>query len=222
MCIRDSDMVCIPSTQRSEAQFLCACVCPNHSNSSTGLQHHQQQQCSFTSVVPIPVTAAGKPCSYCCGGQDVSHSSSNTVDTTLSGNVMIFLLKYQQLNCYYISGHFSRTSSTVFGFLMQCWYSYSYNNRYVFGQGDMTCLRSSKRTLKPSKMKYPLGKHPNNFCLAESSPGMGSDPTRTVTRRTSRLCNPQNTHAPPRRDRGCQNACLYIPCLLYTSPSPRD
>ena len=41
-------------------------------------------------------------------------------------------------------------------------------------------------------------------------------PTRKVIRRTSRLCNPQNTHAPPRRDRGCQNTCLYIP-LTYVS-----
>ena len=48
----------------------------------------QQQQCSFASVVPSPGTAAGKPCSCCCGGQDVSHSSSNTVDATLSGNIM--------------------------------------------------------------------------------------------------------------------------------------
>ena len=54
------DVVCIPSTQRSEAQFLCACVCPHHSNCSTGLQHHQQQQCSFASVIPSPGTAAGK------------------------------------------------------------------------------------------------------------------------------------------------------------------
>ena len=36
-------------------------------------------------------------------------------------------------------------------------------------------------------------------------------PTRKVIRRISRLCNPQNTHAPPRRDRGYQNTCLYIP-----------
>ena len=85
------DVVCIPSTQKLEAQFLCACVCPNHSNSSTGLQHQQQQQCSFTSVVPSPGTAAGKPFSCCCGGQDVSHSSSNAVDTTLSGDKMQFL-----------------------------------------------------------------------------------------------------------------------------------
>ena len=141
------DVVCIPSTQRSEAQFLCACVCPNHSNSSTGLQHQQQQQCSFASVVSSPGTAAGKPCSCCCGGQDVSHSSSITtvVDTTLSGNVT-----------HYISGQIGRRSSTLFGFLMPCWWSYSYhNNWYIFGQGDMTCLRSSKRTLKPSKTKYP-------------------------------------------------------------------
>ena len=35
--------------------------------------------------------------------------------------------------------------------------------------------------------------------------------TRKVTRRTWRLCNPQSTHAPPRRDRGGQNTCLDIP-----------
>ena len=86
------DVVCIPSTYFICAQFWCACVCPNHSSSSTGLQQQQQQQqCSFTSVVPSLGTAAGKPCSCCCGGQDVSHNSSNTVDTTLSGNVMPFL-----------------------------------------------------------------------------------------------------------------------------------
>ena len=54
MCIRD--------------RFLCACVCPNYSNSTTGLQHHQQQQCSFASVFTSPGTAAGKPCS-CCWAQ---------------------------------------------------------------------------------------------------------------------------------------------------------
>ena len=43
-------------------------------------------------------------------------------------------------------------------------------------------------------------------------------PTRKVLRRTLRLCNPQNTHAPPRRDRGCQNTCLYIP-LAYVCRS---
>ena len=32
------------------------------------------------------------------------------------------------------------------------------------------------------------------------------------------MCNPQNTHAPPRRDRGCQNTCLYIP-LAYVCGS---
>ena len=35
-------------------------------------------------------------------------------------------------------------------------------------------------------------------------------PNRKVIRRTWRLCNPQNAHAPPRRDRGCQNTCFYI------------
>ena len=32
------------------------------------------------------------------------------------------------------------------------------------------------------------------------------------------VCNPQSTHAPPRRDRGCQNTCLYIP-LAYVCRS---
>ena len=53
-------VVCIPSTQRS-GTGLCACVCPNHSNSSTGLQHQQQQYNSFASVVPNPGAAANKP-----------------------------------------------------------------------------------------------------------------------------------------------------------------
>ena len=132
------DVVCIPSTQRSEAQFLCACVCPNPSNSSTGLQH-QQQQCSFTSVVPSPGTAAGKPCSCCCCGQDVSHGSSNSQKIPLSGNIMqfLFIILIDKLPL-----HSRRDwSSTVFGFLMPCWYSYSYHNkRYIFGQGGYDLL----------------------------------------------------------------------------------
>ena len=39
-----------------------------------------------------------------------------------------------------------------------------------------------------------------------------------MIRRTSRLCNPQNTHAPLRRDRGDQNTCIYIP-LAYVCRS---
>ena len=44
------------------------------------------------------------------------------------------------------------------------------------------------------------------------------DPTRKMIRRTSRLSNLHNTHAPPRRDRRCQNTCLYIP-LAEVCPS---
>ena len=62
----------------------------------------------------------------------------------------------------------------MFGFLMPCWYSYSYhNNRYFCGQGDTTCLRSSKQTLKPCKTKYPQGKHPNNIISYKIIPGYG-------------------------------------------------
>ena len=62
----------------------------------------------------------------------------------------------------------------MFGFLKPCWYSYSYhNNQYIFGQRDMTWLRSSKRTLKPSKTKSPLGKHPNNLMPYKIIPRYG-------------------------------------------------
>ena len=79
--------------QRSKAQVLCARVRPNHSNSSTRLQH-QQQQCSVAWVVPSLGAAAGTP--YSCCGKDVvtslqsSHSSSTTSSTTFSGDVMSF------------------------------------------------------------------------------------------------------------------------------------
>ena len=57
---------------------------------------------------------------------------------------------------------------------MQCWYSYSYrNDKYVFGQGDMTCLRSSKIPLIPSKTKYPPGNHPYNLMPYKIIPRYG-------------------------------------------------
>ena len=58
-------------------------------------------------------------------------------------------------------------------FLMPCWYSYYHNNRYIFGQGDMTCLRSSKRAVEPSRTKYPLGKYPNNLMPYKIIPRYG-------------------------------------------------
>ena len=62
----------------------------------------------------------------------------------------------------------------MFGSLTLCRYTYSYhNNRYIIEQGDMTCLRSSKRSLKPSKTKYPLGKHPNNLMPYKIIPRYG-------------------------------------------------
>ena len=48
-------------------------------------------------------------------------------------------------------------------------------------------------------------------------------PTRKVIRRRWRLFNPQSTHAPPRRDRGLQNTCLYIPlAYVYQSGLSRE
>ena len=75
--------------------------------------------------------------------------------------------KYNAISVDYIkTKHLRRDWSKEYhrvGFLMPCWYSYSYHDkRYIFGQGDVTCLRRSKRSINPSKTKYPLGKHPNN------------------------------------------------------------
>ena len=114
--------------------------------------------------------------------------SSNTVDITLSGNIMQFLLIILRLKFLYISGELGRRSSIMFGFLMPCWYSYSsHNNGYIFGQGDMTCLRSSKRSLKPSKTKYPLGKHPDNLMPSNAQwyDHSGTAPSKSPSRATN-------------------------------------
>ena len=164
---------------------MCECVCPNHSNSSTELQHQQQQQCGFTSVFPSSGTAAVTPCSCCYGGQDFSHSSSNTVDTVLSGDTMYFFSVILKTKLPSHFRTFGRRSSTVVGFLMLCWSLYSYyNNRYMFGHGDMTCVRSSKRTLKPSETKYSLGKHPNNVMPYKIIPRYGIGAANTAHRHT--------------------------------------
>ena len=49
----------------------------------------------------------------------------------------------------------------------------------------MTCLRSSKRSLKPSKTKYPQGKHPNNLMPYKIIPRYG---LRAVTQAGFWLC----------------------------------
>ena len=59
----------------------------------------------------------------------------------------------------------------MFGFLKQCWYSYSYrNDRYVFGQRGMTCLRSSKIPLIPSKTKISPRETSQEFNALQSHP----------------------------------------------------
>ena len=90
--------------------------------------------------------------------------------------IMQFLLIILKLNFLYIkySGEIGRRCSAVFGFFKPCWYSYSYhNNQYIFRQGDMTCLRSSKRSPKPSKTRYPVGKHLNNLMPYKIIPRYG-------------------------------------------------
>ena len=54
--------------------------------------------------------------------------------------------------------------------------------------------------------------HQNYYFLCGNSLcDLRAGPTRKVIRRALRLCNAQNTHAPLRQNRGCQNTCLYIP-----------
>ena len=76
-----------------QAQVLRACVRPNHSNSSTGLQHQQQQYNSFASVVPNPCAAAGKPYTLgvgrtCNALQTFTHQQQRYSHTNLYGNVI--------------------------------------------------------------------------------------------------------------------------------------
>ena len=110
---------------------------------------------------------------------------------------------------------------------MRCWYSYSYrNDRYIFGQGDMTCLRSSKRTLKPSKTKYPLGKHPYNLMPYKIIPRYG------LRARSSTWCTTTIVHktivyiseAPARQNAVIKNTtrwqvffqvCIPVVCGLW-------
>ena len=80
---------------------------------------------------------------------------------------------------------------------MQCWYSYSNrNDRRVFGQGEMICLRSSKRTLKPRKTKYPLGKHPNNLMPYNVIPRYGIGAVMVRPQRCSTLQKPISGYQP--------------------------
>ena len=52
-----------------------------------------------------------------------------------------------------------------------------YNNQYNFGQRDMTCLRSSERTLKPSQTNSPDA---NNLMPCEIIPRFGIGATKKV------------------------------------------
>ena len=126
------DVVCIPSTQRSEATAAPDC---NTCSSSSAASRRWLRVLAPQRVNPALAVAVGMMF------HTQQQYSSNTVDITLSGNIMQFLLIILKLNFLYISGEISRRSSTVFGFLMPCWYSYSYhNNRYNFGQGGYDLL----------------------------------------------------------------------------------
>ena len=170
-------------------------------------------------MVSSPVTAAGRPCSCCCGGQDVSHSSSNTVDTTLSGNVMQFMLIIlKPKRSLHFRTYWSKEQHRV-RVLTPCWCSYSYyNNRHIFEQGDMTCLTSSKRTLKPSKTKYPLGKHPSNLMPYKIIPRYGSG---------ARMCCCTSLHdtrtnsLPTHVLRYCTYCCTHLLLCTYSANGGR-
>ena len=105
LCLSYVPCACIPSTQRSEAQVLCGCVCPNHSNGRTGLQQQQQHRtATAAAAVPAAVPAASRRWSRVlapqrgnpilaagrtCTSLESSHSDSSTTAVPLClGKVM--------------------------------------------------------------------------------------------------------------------------------------
>ena len=166
------DVVCIPSTQRSYAHFLCSCLCPNHRNSSTTSSSSGVASRRWPQVLaPLRVN----PALLAVAEGRMFHPAAVSQWIPLNPEKLCYFgPSSQQLYSCYIFGPIGRRSSTVFGILIPCWYSYSYhNNRYIFGPRDMTCLRSSRRALQPTKTKYPVGNHPNILMPYEIIPRYG-------------------------------------------------
>ena len=78
----------------------------------------------------------------------------------------------------------------------------------------MTCLRSSKRTLEPSKTKYPLGKHPNNVMPYKIIPryGIGAKCPMVRPQPYNRLQKPISGYQP---QVGSERVALTKPSCPY-------
>ena len=126
MCIRDRYVYRLPRGQRhSSCVRACAqtttTAAPdcNTSSSSSVASRRWSRVLAPQRVNPALAVAVG------IMFHTQQQYSSNTVDITLSGNIMQFLLIILRLKIFYISGELGRRSSIMFGFLMPCWYSYS-------------------------------------------------------------------------------------------------
>ena len=99
-CLVSPSTLYVYPAPRGQRYSVCVRTCAQTTataapDCNTSSKHQQQQQQRrFASVIPSLGNAAGQPCSCCCGEQDVSHSSSNTVGATLSGNAMQFFFDH--------------------------------------------------------------------------------------------------------------------------------
>ena len=98
-----------------------------------------------------------------------------------------------------------------------CVVRHNFQNYMQYGAETKERFCANRNTKRSRVQHKPTSK--SNFLIMESPCiDMRAGPTRKVIGRTPRLCNPQNTHAPLRQDRGCQNTSFYVP-LSYVCRS---
>ena len=95
---------------------------------------------------------------------------------------------------------------------------HNFQNYMQYGAETKEPFCANQNTKESRRIQHTPTSESNFLFMEIPYMDLRAGPTRKVIRWTSRLCNPQNTHAPPRRDRGCQNTCLYIP-LAYVRGS---
>ena len=96
--------------------------------------------------------------------------------------------------------------------------AYNFQNYMEYGAKKKKRFCANQNTKESRRKQYtPTSKRIFSF-METPYMELRAGPTQKVKRRKSRLRIPQNTHAPPPRDRGCHNTCLYLP-LAYVCRS---
>ena len=92
-----------------------------------------------------------------------------------------------------------------------CGVRHNFQNYMQYGAETKEPFCANQNTKESRRIQHTPTSESNFLFMEIPYMDLRAGPTRKVIRRISRLCNTQNTHAPPRRDRGCQNTCLYFP-----------